>query len=47
MKVGEGCWLDSWPGTMQEEVKDQMDTADTYEMMNGMCEDEGVIELNL
>ena len=44
--VAEGSWLDSWPGTKQEE-EDQMDTVEAYEMMNGRCEDEGVKELNL
>ena len=45
--VAEGSWLDSWPGTMQEEIENQMDTFEVYEMMNGMCEDEGVKELKL
>ena len=27
---------------MQEEVEDQMDTVEAYEMINGMCEDERV-----
>ena len=39
--------MDSWPGTMQEEVKDQMDTAEACKMMNGMYENEGGKELNL
>ena len=47
MEVVEGNLLDSLPGTMQEEVEDQMDTVEVYEMMNGMCEDEGVKELYL
>ena len=41
--VVEGSWLDSWPGTMHEEVEDQLDTVEVY----GMCEDEGVKEFNL
>ena len=27
VEVAEGSWLDSWSGTMQEEVEVQMDTA--------------------
>ena len=32
---------------MQKDTEDQMNTAEAYEMMNGMCEDEGVKEFNL
>ena len=39
--------LDSCPGMMQKEVEDQMDMVEAYKMMNTMCEDEGVKELNL
>ena len=46
-EVAEGSWLDLWPGTMQEEVEDQIYTVEAYKMMNGMCEDEGMKELNL
>ena len=45
--VGEGNWFDSWPGTMPDERDYQMDIVEAYEMVNGMCEDEEVIELNL
>ena len=31
---------------MQEEVENQMDTVEAYEMMNQMFVDEGAIELN-
>ena len=37
--VPEGSWLDSWPGTMQEET-DWMVTIEAYYIINGMCEDE-------
>ena len=33
-----GSWLEPLPGTMQEEVEDQKDIVEAYEMMNGMCE---------
>ena len=46
-EVAEESWLYSWPGTMQEEAEDQRYTVETYEMMNGICEDENVKELNL
>ena len=26
-------WLDSWPETMQEEVRDKIDTVEVYEML--------------
>ena len=45
MEIAEEVSLDSSPGTMQEEV-DQMDIIEAYEMMNGMCKDERVKELN-
>ena len=45
-EVVEGSWLGSWLGTMQEEVADQMDTVEVYEMKNGMCEGDGVKKLN-
>ena len=46
MEVAERSLWNSWSGTMLKEVDDQMDTVEAYEM-NGMCEDEGVKELNL
>ena len=46
-EVAEGNWSVSWPGTMQEEAEHQMDRAEAYEMMNRICEYEGVKELNL
>ena len=45
VEVEEGRWLNSWPGTLQEEVEDQMDTVETYEMMNRKHKDDGVKEL--
>ena len=46
-EVAEGSWLDSWPGTMQEKVGDQIDTVEAYNIINGMYEDEGVKELHI
>ena len=46
-QIAEGGWLDSWPSTMQEEVEDQMDTVEVYDIMNGMCKDKGVKESNV
>ena len=46
-EVAKGSLLDSWSGTVQEEVEDQMNIVKAYEMMNGMCKDEGVKDLNL
>ena len=43
----EGKWLDLWLDVMQEEADDQMDTVEVYQMMNGICEDEALKELNL
>ena len=37
--------MHSWPGTMQEEVDDQMDKVEVYQIINGMCRDEGMKEL--
>ena len=47
VEIAEGCWLDTWPGTIEEEVEAQMDTVEGYEMMNRICEKERVKELNL
>ena len=33
--------------TIQKEVEDQMDAVEAYAMINGMCKDEGVKQLNL
>ena len=44
-EVAEGSWLHSWPDTKQEEVEDLKDTIDVYEVMNGMCDDEGVKDI--
>ena len=41
----ERNWLDSWPERRQE-VRDQIDTEETNERMNGMSDDE-VKELNI
>ena len=46
VEVAEGTWLHSWQDKMQEEV-DQKYTVEPYKMMNGMCEDGGVKELNI
>ena len=46
MEVAQESWLDPLPGTIQEEVEDKMDTAEAYEMMNGMYEI-GLKEFNL
>ena len=46
MEAAYGSCLDSCPGTMQEEVEDQIDTFEAYEIMNGMSEDEGVKEID-
>ena len=43
----EGSWLDSWPGTMQGDIRGQMHIAEAYEMMIAICESEEVEELNL
>ena len=32
-------WLDSWPETVEQEVRDQTDKAAVYEMMTGFIED--------
>ena len=37
----KSCWLDFWPGTIQE-AEGQLDIAETYEMVTGMCKDEEV-----
>ena len=39
-EVVERNWLDSWSETMQEEVRNQTETAEACEMMAGMSEDE-------
>ena len=44
--VAVGCWPDTWPGTIQD-TESNIDIAETYEVMTGMCEDEKVEELNL
>ena len=36
-EVAERNWLDSWPGTIQEEAEGQLDIAETYEIIAGMC----------
>ena len=45
-EVAERKWLDTWPETVQKEARGQTDTADAYEIMTRMSEDE-VEELNL
>ena len=40
-------WLDSWPGTMQEEAGDQPEIAKANEMMTGMTKDKEREELHL
>ena len=39
--VAEESCLNSWPGTVQEEVDNQMDTVESYEILNKICEDQG------
>ena len=31
--IGERNWSDSWPETMQEEVRDKIDSVEAYEML--------------
>ena len=47
VEVTEENWLYSCPGTMQVEVEDKMDTVEACEMMNGMCADKRMKDLNL
>ena len=36
-EVAERNWLDSWPETMQEEIKGQMDRTGAYKMITRIC----------
>ena len=46
-EVAIRCWLDSWPGTMQQEDGDHTDMAEAYEIMTRMCEEDDGGDINL